>query len=242
MFDAKDNTAAARKDLMWVLEALTQRNQSYLKQRPKTPRLYQSGVKYQVPQQFDGDCEEVRVLRQALGDSANRGAVADVLDTVQAALGGERFRDIGRIIDNNGGDCDNLGCWRAAELRQHGIQASPYMTGRARPDGGTTYHALVIWPPFGNVEYSTTEDPSLILGMGGLGRTVDRLEEIRKNEERSDILKKYGIKYVGKAAPVAPAETSAMESELEDILGMRRRGTIDGAAIAELDRIFGKAK
>jgi hypothetical protein len=198
LFGDGDDVERARKALCWFMEGLVQRNIDYLKSNPSTPRLYKSGVRYQVPMQFDGDCEEVKVLREALGSKARSEAnVAHVLDLVQAVLGGERFRDIGRIIENGGGDCDNLACWRVAELRQCGIEARPFMTHRTRFDGGTTYHALVLWPPVNELgrignkapdHLWTTEDPSLLLGMGGAERADDRAEEIRKNNERCDLL------------------------------------------------------
>jgi hypothetical protein len=100
---------------MWVMESLVQRNQAYLKARPNTPRLYQSGVVYKLPAQMDGEVPEVSLLKQFLSPSGLRdNRVLDVLDKIQAVLGGERFRDIGRIIENGGGDCDNVACWRAA--------------------------------------------------------------------------------------------------------------------------------
>ena len=211
LFGWGDDAEGARKNLVWLLEALAQRNQQYLKDHPSTPRLYQSGVRYEVPQQFaSGEVEEVAILRRALGSSAKKREVARVLETVQAVLGGERFRDIGRILERGSGDCDNLASWRVAELRQAGIQARPYMTGRKRADGGTTYHALVLWPPFGNVNYVTSEDPSLLLGMGGAARAADRAEEIRKNAERCDILRQHGV--------ALPAMTN-IEAELERVFG-----------------------
>jgi hypothetical protein len=187
MFGPGDDVEQTQKDLCWWMEALTQRNQDYLAQRPSTPRLYKSGVRYTTPMQFAGECEEVKALRDVLGGDAKK--VEGTLSRLQQVFGGERFRDIGRIIENGGGDCDNLACWRAAELRQAGIKAKPFMTKRRRPDGGVTYHALVLWPPFGDVAYETTEDPSLLLGMGGPARKADRDEEIRKNQERCDILR-----------------------------------------------------
>jgi hypothetical protein len=61
------------------------------------------------------------------------------------------------------------------------------MTKRARFGGGTTYHALVSWPPDRRGGYRTSEDPSLLLGMGGADRAADRAEEIRKNAERCNM-------------------------------------------------------
>jgi hypothetical protein len=215
--DGDKDVHETRQDLMWIQEALVKRNQNYLKQRPNSPPLYRSGVKYMLPNQFDGEPEEVSVLRAALGNKLKDPKVASVLDTCLQVFGGERFRDIGRIIENGGGDCDNLAAWRVAELRQAGIEAMSYMTNRRRMDGGTTYHALVLWPPFANVPYVTSEDPSLLLGMSQPDRKADRDEEIRKNVERCDLIRRYGVK------PVAGAPSSSFEADVEDVLGLRRR-------------------
>lgn len=178
MFEPDGNQAGSRTDLVWALEGLCQRDMQFLVDHPDTPLLYKSGVVYEKPMQFSGDCKEVAILKAALGSSAKDAKVADVLETVQAVLGGERFRDIGRILEHGSGDCDNVATWRAAELRQSGIAASPYITWKQRSDGGYTYHVLVRWPD------NTLEDPSLLLGMGGPARQADRQKEIDKNAER----------------------------------------------------------
>lgn len=105
LFERGSDTKAAREDLTWLLEALTRRDQQYLSDHPGTPLLYRSGVIYEAPAQFNGYCPEVSILREALGDRVRDARIEDVLETVQAALGGERFRDIGRIIENGRGDC-----------------------------------------------------------------------------------------------------------------------------------------
>lgn len=241
LFGPGDERAQAEKNLCWMMEALVQRNQSYLRAHPNTPKLYKSGVVYQVPKQFDGECEEVRVLKSVLGALATKPDVAAVLAKVQSALGGEIFRDIGRIIENGGGDCDNLACWRVAELRQAGIQARPFMTSRKRKDGGTTYHALVIWPALGSIGNlgdggkETTEDPSLILGMSQPQRAADRLEELRKNAERCEILKKRGQT---KAA-------ADVDGILQEVLGLRRQRQVVSPSVSEpserdLDTMLGR--
>ena len=188
LFAKGDDPKESRKDLGWLLEGLCQRDMAFLKEHPDTPLLYQSGVTYERPAQFQGLCPEASVLKNALGPMAADPQVADALETVQAALGGERFRDIGRIIEKGEVDCDNLGCWRAAELRQNGIAASPFITWRQRSDGGTTYHVLVRWPD------NTLEDPSLLLGMSQPERAADRQEEIRKNNERIQMVKDAAAK------------------------------------------------
>lgn len=258
-FGAMDDIRRSEKNVMWYLEALCQRNQEYLKQRPNTKRLYRSGVRYMLPQQFAGDVDEVKIIKAALGRATQQPSVRQALETIQEVLGGERFRDIGRIIENGGGDCDNLACWRVAELRQGGIKARPFMSNRKRPDGGTTYHALVIWPSLmalvkdgilsesvvrgrPDANYETTEDPSLLLGMGGAGRIPDRNVEIEKNRERCDLLRQ--AKGVRTDMLVSPGN---IDSILDDVLGLRRRSiarqTVLGAdaALLELDEIFKSA-
>lgn len=222
LFGGGENKEQAEKDICWMMEALVQRNMNYLREHPSTPRLYRSGVTWSAPKQLTGDVDEVAILKKVLGSNAYRGDVNRALITIQDVLGGERFRDIGRVIENGDGDCDNLNCWRVAELRQQGIQARPFMTSRERPDG-TTYHALVIWPPLGPCNYETSEDPSLLLGMYQPSRKADRDEEIRKNQERSDILRKYG------RAALRPMTQNALTSY---------DGIALDAAVAEL---FGRA-
>ena len=179
LFAKGDDPDESRIDLGWFLEALVQRNQGYLRERPNTPKLYKSGVVYERPAQSLGECEEVRVLKEAIGPFRSRlPKVRKVLDQVQAVFGGERFRDIGVLLERGSGDCDNVACWRVAELRQGGIRARPYLKWRTNDNGGTTYHALVIWPD------GSSEDPSLLLGMGGADRAADRRKEIENNIER----------------------------------------------------------
>lgn len=58
------------------------------------------------------------------------------------------------------GDCEDLACWRAAELRVRlGVMASPCFVRRILPEGGQRIHILVRLP--GN----RYEDPSRVLGM-----------------------------------------------------------------------------
>jgi len=104
LFEHGSDTAKARVDLTWLLQALCARDQQYLVDHPRTPLLYRSGVVYEVPAQFNGMCPEVQVLREAIGDRLTP-QVEMALDTAQAVIGGERFRDIGRIIENGKGDC-----------------------------------------------------------------------------------------------------------------------------------------
>ncbi len=78
--------------------------------------------------------------------------------------GEELWPTIGEVIRMGGGDCEDLACWRVAELLEAGVQARPAWRHRQvkMPSGSmaTLYHILV-WTPKG------FEDPSRILGMGG---------------------------------------------------------------------------
>ena len=185
LFDDGDR-GRSQKGLLWLLEALTQWNTIYLQDNPKTPLIYQSGIKYLLPEQFvQAEMPQLVILREAV---ARAGITDPKALTALEELGnqcgsGEHFRDVPAILENGGGDCDNLACFRAAELRVHGIAAMPYITWRKRADGGMTYHAIVQWPD------GTSEDPSLILGMGGEARAADRQEELRKNAERKENMK-----------------------------------------------------
>lgn len=221
LFADGEDRQQAEVDLMWMLQALTARNQNYIKQRPSTPKLYKSGVKWSAPKQLTGDVDEVAILKKALGAAARKGDVKRVLEKIQEVLGSEHFCDIGRILDMGEIDCDGLACWRVAELRQQGIQARPFMTSRERPGGGTTYHALVIWPPLGPCNYETSEDPSLLLGMYFPQRKVDRDLEIAKNKERCDILRKYGRRALRPiASPSAGAFDGAqLDAAVSDLFG-----------------------
>lgn len=180
LFDTEEDRENSQKRVLWLLEALMNCNRMWLRQHPEAPLLYKSGVRYMVPEQFEkGKLPEVATLRAYL---KKKGAPVDVLAAFDALAdqcgAGEHFREIPRIIENGGGDCDNLAAWRAAELRELGIQAKPYITWRKRPDGGYTYHVIVLWPD------GSSEDPSLLLGMGGEGRAEDRHHEEQKLGER----------------------------------------------------------
>lgn len=90
--------------------------------------------------------------------------------------GTEDWQDIYTTLEKRWGDCEDLACFRVAELREtFKRQASPFVTYRRGPDGAFHYHALVICRSPDGVW--RLEDPSRKLGMGfedmydGLGRT-----------------------------------------------------------------------
>jgi len=216
----------SQKRVLWLLEALTCCNQLYLKQHPETPLIYQSGIKYVVPAQFEkADVPEIAMLRTFLEEKNAPSRLFDALDKIYNIVGGgEIFREIPRIIENGGGDCDNVASWRAAELRELGINACPFITWRTRSDGGMTYHVIVRWPD------GSSEDPSLLLGMGGAARARDREEEERKLGER---LGNYVQAFKVRGGQVADAliRSGASDQITGLVLGKTRPQTILGAAI-----------
>lgn len=84
---------------------------------------------------------------------------------------GENWRDIPTLLELGEGDCEDLACWRIAELRHGGHYAFPYVAFQRR-DGTYRYHALVQRfarhdPSTGHFYGQHIEDPSRVLGMGG---------------------------------------------------------------------------
>lgn len=112
----------------------------------------------------------------------------------------------GTLVSN----CDNVAAWRVAELRELGIEAKPYITWRRRKDGGMTYHVIVLWPD------GSSEDPSLLLGMGGEGRTPDREQEEAKLAERSADLV-HGLLTRRRGAPPLTVTSTSPEEHLDGL-------------------------
>lgn len=88
----------------------------------------------------------------------------------------EDWQDIPTTIERGYGDCEDLACWRCAELRVfEGTSATPFIMWRDGPNGAI-YHALVKLPD------GRIEDPSRAKGMRHsitnapviLGRAVER--------------------------------------------------------------------
>lgn len=111
--------------LQIALDALTLRDELYLRTHPRTPGIYDAGVIYQ-----------------------------------EEPPGAEDWADIPTVLKLGWGDCEDLACWRAAELRiRHGIDAHPQVSCSIQADGSRLYHITVLLPD------GRTEDPSRNLGM-----------------------------------------------------------------------------
>jgi len=74
--------------------------------------------------------------------------------------GQEDWQDLLTCMKLKASDCEDLACFRAAELRvRHGVMARPTFVPRVRPNGGNLYHVQVQYPD------GRIEDPSRVLGM-----------------------------------------------------------------------------
>ncbi len=181
LFKNEADRKKSQKRLLVLLEGLIDLNVLYLLENPGTVPLYQSGVKYALPEQMTEN-PEIEILRaRNKGDDIALGAI----EALASKTAGEHFRDIPTLYENGEGDCDNVASARVAELRVHGVKAKSYLTWRDRPGGGTTYHNIVLWPDGGS------EDPSRILGMGGNepDAVAARKEELRKLAERAQTMR-----------------------------------------------------
>ena len=168
--------------ILKLLAVLVDQDCKYLRRHPELPRLYDSGVEYALPEQMTKNPDPEKLERVVTYLKEAMGVDEETIEIVLSVLGGcEVFRDVEAILKKKRVDCDNLAAYRSAELRLGGVEAVPYIVWRETPKG-TTYHALVRWPD------GTSEDPSLILGMGGESKAKERAEERRKNKERYDKL------------------------------------------------------
>lgn len=75
-------------------------------------------------------------------------------------VGQEDWQDAPTTLRMGIGDCEDLACWRAAELRvRFGVDAWPQFTYKVRSNGAYLYHITVRLP------HGQSEDPSRRLGM-----------------------------------------------------------------------------
>ena len=181
-----DNREESEEIILKLLAVLVDQNCKYLRSHPDTPKLYdlwkQGRVEYALPDQLTRAPDPDHLARLAAFLRDAMGCDDETIDIVQTVLKGcEIFRDIPVVLKKKRVDCDNLSAFRVAELRVGGVEAVPYIIWRETPRG-TTYHALLRHPD------GTSEDPSIILGMGGEQKAAERAEEQRKNRERRDKL------------------------------------------------------
>lgn len=137
IFTSNEPNAAKMSQYMLAagVYGLMLENLAWLRFHPETPDLYSAGVTYKP--------ERRRLTKN--------GKVLEY---------GEEWQTIPWVIYRGYGDCEDLGAWRAAELRaKYRIQASPYIKVRRMPDGFWRAHVVVRWPD------GRLEDPAAKLGM-----------------------------------------------------------------------------
>lgn len=175
-----EDRADFEKIINHLLLVNTLANGIYLKKNPDTPMLYDSGVVYAKPEQAD-DRPALTWPRRLKLSSQLRGwgYEPDTIDSVMGMLKGmETLYDTERLYKRGRGDCNELVPTRLAELWRANVMAAPLLIKDQKDDGGWAYHALIKHPD------GSSEDPSLILGMGGPEAQAERKEECRKNAER----------------------------------------------------------
>lgn len=138
IFVANDPKNARMSQLMLAggVFGLMLENIAWLQAHPQTPDLYNAGVTYKP--------ERRRI-------NPNTGKPSEY---------GEEWQTIPWVIYRGYGDCEDLGAWRAAELRaKYHVKATPFIKMRRMPDGYWRAHVVVRWPN------GQIEDPSAKLGM-----------------------------------------------------------------------------
>ncbi|RPH83559.1 MAG: hypothetical protein EHM88_06560 [Candidatus Rokuibacteriota bacterium] len=76
--------------------------------------------------------------------------------------GSHRVSSIPAVLERGTASCASLSCWRAAELRNAGIGASPLVVKQRSRDGERLLYHVVVARAGG-----VMEDPSKFCGMGG---------------------------------------------------------------------------
>jgi len=179
-FDTPEEKADSEEILIRLMGLNSKLDLMYLRKNPQTPPLYDSGVVYTPPDQADGrpplQKDDLKALLKLLRKMGSDPETA--LMIVRMLKGIEIFLDVPALLRRGKGDCNELVPLRVAELWNVGIAASPLLVCEDNSRGGKSYHAIVLWPD------GSSEDPSLILGMGGQDLADLRRQECQKNFER----------------------------------------------------------
>lgn len=185
-FDTPEERWRSEQLLLYKLMILTLRNFWFLLDNPDFPKLYDTDMIYMLPEQLERRPKDSQIdaLKKFLTTQMGM-SVDEAQHHLDLARGVEIFRDVPRMLEHGGGDCDNWAAARAAEVcvAAHRIGAvaktRPYLVWHEDGDR-MIYHAKVLHGD------GSDEDPSIIKGMGGADRIADRREECRKNYERYD--------------------------------------------------------
>jgi hypothetical protein len=132
LFKGPHEAELSQRVLQVMLDSLYKVDCLYLQANPNTPRIYSPNLVTRKPRiHYEREDE-----------------------------GRELWQDIPTTLALGEGDCEDLACWRAAELTMlDKIPCTPTFTVKPRASGGMLYHILVKHPD------GTLEDPSRKLGM-----------------------------------------------------------------------------
>ena len=206
LFDGSDARADGEPSdsetyLLWKMEQVADDNVKWLLRHSDAPLLYDTDVTYDLPEQLKRPISSAakrqiaEIMRKAGASESKIRSTMDFLDGV------ETFFDTPRLYEEGKGDCNILVPTRMAELRRAGIPAKAVMVKKTSDDGVDYYHAQLEIPPMpgvaevNGVPQPSIEDPSLILGMRGVG--PEMREEMRRNVERVQAMSGHAATVLG---------------------------------------------
>lgn len=143
LFSDETDRLSSERILRALLDALLVADIEYLRHHPTTPRIYQSGVRYE---------------REPLPKEIER-LYPQCVSPCKAPVHPEEWKSIPFCIEDGFADCEDLASWCCAErIVFDGIAAKTQFSFRTMGNL-LIYHIFVVLPD------GTIEDPSVRLGM-----------------------------------------------------------------------------
>lgn len=150
MFATDETRPASEAVLRKCLELLHTADLEWLKAHPETPKIYQARVRY---------------VREPLGRELDKLLPPEVHAMLARfpmfkpwMMQTEIWKAIRYVMRDGFGDCEDLACWKAAELNMEGVPAFPDFS--YRKVGRLSIYHIFVRLPGGRIE-----DPSKRLGM-----------------------------------------------------------------------------
>lgn len=173
----------SRLALLRMMEALSLISEQYLIDNPATPSIY-------VPWNLPG----LKFMEY----------IPEVTT--------EEWLDIPTMIDEGGGDCEDLACARVAEYRRMGIPAKPHVKWRVMGDRSNRFHALTAVPLADpRVQQMVAANPMLFTNQPWVDETNGAVYAIEDPSERLG-MGKYDAYLGGKQKPVETVRTLLAEA------------------------------
>jgi hypothetical protein len=128
-FDTRRRRARSEGVIHRLTALMAHVNLLYLSEHPETPLLYESGVRYMLPDQVRAPRINPAKLKDLVKFLRSAEASHETIVTVLRFLVGmESFCDIPMLLERGGGDCNQLSPWRLAELWRGGGRGPPLHT------------------------------------------------------------------------------------------------------------------